>query len=127
MISRLQNTLTKEYLGIIWFTEEPLEKRPNPFYHLDYFLDGLMSKFLSNGKITKNTNLIFSTSFAHPFFLANIQFSESDKKKSLSEIIGLVGNKNGPFNRILIIGNSAKELHSYMDSHFKKFTFDYFI
>jgi len=127
MIGRLQNTLTKEYLGIIWTTEEPLEKRPYPFFYLDYFINGLISKFASNGKNNKNTNLMFSTSFGHPFFLAHIQENDPDKKKSLSEIINLVAIKNGPFNRILIIGNSGKDLHSFMESHFKKFTFDYFV
>lgn len=127
MIERLQNTLTKEYLGIIWATEAPLEKRPYPFFHLDYFLDGLMSNFLSCGKNKKNTSLLFSSSFGHPFFLAHFQENNPDKKKFLTEIMDLVAIKNGPFNRILIIGSSEKDLHSFMDSHFKKFTFDYFI
>src|SRR3990172_5685333 len=107
MIGRLQDILTKEYLGIIWTTEEPLEKRPHPFFNLDYFFNGLISKFISNGKKDKGPSLMFSSSFGHPFFLAHIQANDSDKKKSLSEIMDLVAVKNGPYNRILIIGNSG--------------------
>ena len=124
MIGRLQNTLTKEHLGIIWATDVPLERKPFPYFSLDYFLDGLISKFLSNGQSLKNTNLLFSTSFGHLFFLAHIMENDPDRKKFLSEIINLLETKKGPFNRILIIGNKGKELQSYMDSHFKKFTFD---
>lgn len=125
MIRRLQNILSKEYLGVIWETEGPLEERPYPFFHLDYFLDGLMTSFLSKGKNIRNTNLIFSNSYGHTFFLAHLQEKDPNKKKSLTEIIELFETKRSPFNRILIIGNKGKDLHTFMESHFKKFTFDF--
>ena len=69
MIEKLQDILTKEYLGIIWVTEGPLEQKPAPFFGLDYFLDGLLSKFLSNGKNVKNINLLFKASIYGIFIL----------------------------------------------------------
>ena len=125
MIRRLQKILSKEYLGVIWETEIPIEQRPYPFFCLDYFLDGLMSSFLSDGKNSGNKNLMFSNSYGHPFFIVHVQEKDPDKKKSLKEIIDLFETKRGPFNRILIIGNKGRDLHSFMDSHFKKFTFDF--
>jgi hypothetical protein len=126
MIEKLQDILTKEYLGIIWVTEGPLEQKPIPFFGLDYFLDGLLSKFLSKGKNLKNINLLFSKSFGHPFFLMQFQ-KNADFKKNIQDIMNLVGSSSGPFNRILIIGHNGVELQSLLDSQFKKFTFDYFI
>jgi hypothetical protein len=127
MIDKLQDMLTKEYLGIIWVTEGPLEQKPAPFFGLDYFLDGLLSKFLSKGKNVKNINLLFSKSFGHPFFLMQFQKNATDFKKNIQDIMNLVGSSSGPFNRILIIGHNGGELQTFLDSQFKKFTFDYFI
>ncbi len=121
-----QDALTKEYLGVIWVTEGPLENRPEPFYSLDYFLDGLLTGFLVNGNKNKNINLFFSKSFGHPFFLVQLQKHTSEFKLEFQDILNLVGSYKGPFNRILIVGKSGNDIQSYLDSHFKKFTFDFF-
>jgi hypothetical protein len=126
MIENLKDSLTKEYRGIIWVTEDSLEKKPKPFFDLDYFLNGLLSKFLNGGKNLKRINLLFSKSFGHSFFLIQSQKDVPDLKKDISEVMNLIEHHKGPFNRILILGKNLESFQSYLDSHFKKFTFDYF-
>ena len=82
---------------VLWVTDVPLAEKPFPFDELDYYVDGLLTKHLTNFKEDsdnqKNSDrkcLIATTSFSHPFFIVHINLQTKIKEDSISEIASTI-------------------------------------
>lgn len=123
---QLQEILTKEFLGVIWPSTKALSEKQPPFHGIDYFLDGLLTEFVSKVITLQEINLFFSTSYGHVFFLLQYQGKILDMKRHVPNLADLLKSYKGPYNKILIIGEQDTNLLSFLESHHKKFHFDFF-
>jgi|GEM_PF-5455028 len=81
-------------LGIFWFTNHSLTSFPEPFFDIDYLLDGLLSDHIE--KVEKNEiagqfpkHFFMSNNFGRPFFVAHLVKSPATLKDDIKNLMQL--------------------------------------
>jgi hypothetical protein len=90
----LKAALTPQVLGLFWITSTNLSQFPSPFLEMDYFLDGLLTRYIQQRQNRKKQtleekNFFVSESFGTPFFVAHLKDHESVLKE-LEELMELI-------------------------------------
>ena len=117
---RLQDKLSKDILGIIWITSNPIADRLKYFHALDYFVDGLLTEFYKQCHQGKNTsksnykkNFFLSRSFDEPFFIGHILSDESEESASIQEDLDELMKLTVPLktdkNKLLVIDDTKNQ------------------
>ena len=131
---QLQQLFSPKVICVFWITEVPLAKKPFPFDELDYYVDGLLTKHLTNFKeVSDNSNnldrkcLIATTSFSHPFFIVHINLQTKITEESISEIastIRKVGAKE--YDHVVVIQTKPSQLSGLIKKCFHDQQLEFF-
>lgn len=104
----ISNFISPNCCGIIWLTQDKVDISHPSVYELNYLLDGLLIKTLSEKTNDNDTNHFFlSENFGRPFFIGHVVDSSSAVKSindHVSMIIPLVTEKS----EIYILNQTAK-------------------
>jgi len=130
----LQQLLSPKVICALWLTEVPLTEKPFPFDELDYYVDGLLTKHLTNFKENadhqKNIDgkcLIASTSFSHPFFIVHINLQTKIKEDSISEIASTINKVcTTECNQVVVIQTKPNQLSSTIKKCFHDQQLEFF-
>lgn len=125
-ISKLTKLISPEVTGIIWPTEKGLKEFPEPFFDLDYFMDGIIKKYVNNDYVDQNNNIFYANSFESQIFLANIKISKDLNEVMKNILLSLLPKKQSKHN-ILIIWPDSKLKNQFKKSQYEDTEFTHYI
>ncbi len=104
----------------------PLEKKPFPFDELDYYVDGLLTKHLTNlacinlNKTNDTLCLIASNAFSHPFFIVHLNLQTIVKEDFIDEIASIINKTcTSEYDHLIVIQNKPNKLSNIIKKNFK--------
>ncbi|MDD0853970.1 hypothetical protein HBN50_12730 [Halobacteriovorax sp. GB3] len=91
VFSKLQTELMPGVAGLIWVTELPLTKRPAGHKELDYFFDGLLTRFEEQGNEEQSSSCTFfsTESFGENFSLAHVHGENKEIENQINNLASL--------------------------------------
>ena len=131
----LKAAISPQVLGLLWITPGPITTFPRPFAQIDYFLDGLLTRYVqqygqATGKdsssLKEKKNFFVTESFGSPFFVANLdRQKESSLNRELSELMSLIKPlmRQGK-NKILCLGEDCTKQVRHLQDHFEDCQFE---
>ena len=126
-ITTLQDSITPNISSILWLDDCYLTDRPKHTDDFDYFVDGLLAKYIFENKDNSeevDKNFFISSQFGEPFYLSFFNALSSKLEKNLSEIINIVkSNTESENKKVLIINNSNKNINHYLAKNFSEVDF----
>ncbi|MBT6324613.1 MAG: hypothetical protein HOJ35_01485 [Bdellovibrionales bacterium] len=125
-ISKLRKLISPEVTGIIWPTDIGLKEFPQPFFDLDYFMDGIITKYVNNDYVDQNNNIFYANSFDSQIFLANIKISNDLNEVMTNLLLSLLPQKQSKHN-ILIIWPDSKLKNQFKNSQYENTEFTHYI
>ncbi len=125
-ISKLTKLISPEVTGIIWPTNICLKDFPKPFLDLDYFMDGILTKYVNNDYIDKNNNIFYASSYNSKIFLANIKITTNLNEVIKNLLLSLLSKKQLKHN-ILIIWPDSELKSQFENSQYSNIEFTHYI
>jgi hypothetical protein len=106
MNKELLKSIHQDVAGIIWISADPLTRSTLHFNEIDYLLDGLISRRITNNvEFNKKTNLLLSKSFGEQFFV--LHTCQNDVQ--LSSYLDLIQKTNRSIIKVI---NTTEKQHS---------------
>jgi len=90
-IEHLSQHINPETRGIVWLTDELLDFNSPGAYEINYLLNGILTKSLSdsNHQDKHTNNFYLGENFGNPFFVAHAVINEKDDLSQLDDTINL--------------------------------------
>lgn len=126
-IITLQDSITPNVSSILWLDDCFLTDRPKNTDDFDYFVDGLLAKYIYENKESSekvDKNFFISSQFGEPFYLSYFNGESSKLEKNLAEIVNIVkSNTQSSSKKIIIINNSNKKINQFLAKTFSEVEF----
>jgi hypothetical protein len=117
---------TPDVLGVLWITNEELNRDLPAFSEFNYLFDGLISQYLYGqveDKHLERKNTFFTKNFNKLVFLVHSKFSSETKTELFEHMDILHYNQTEERRKILILDTANSELILQLKEKFPQFLF----
>lgn len=122
-IEKLQNKLNQHFRGILWITNESLDKHPKPFHALNYFLNGLLLKAEESHFLSEYKNLFCTKHFNKNFFLGHLDASICSLDTELISLMSWTKTQLQEGDKIMVLDQSGKHVKNALIKKYPKLSF----
>jgi hypothetical protein len=119
----LQDSITPEVLGIFWLTDSCLTERPHLFNELDYFCNGLLTRYQTETNNAQKKNFFVSKSYGAPLFLGQFQNSSNIEQEDFNQFMYLSKSLNSDKKTILLINLENTKYQDWLTQNFSEYNF----
>ncbi|MCO4792106.1 MAG: hypothetical protein KC493_00225 [Bacteriovoracaceae bacterium] len=123
--SEILEKFSQDFLGIIWVTKSSLENKPDFFETMDYLMDGVLTKFLSNESfVNSKKNLFIGKSFDRPFFLIHLEENLQKILEESKNLLKISLKEDEPRKKFLVINNTNARISKELSKSFPGLEFE---
>jgi hypothetical protein len=118
-LETLQDFITKDFVGVLWFSIEPLDQKPALFSSFDYFFDGLLLKKINTEKtIEANYQTFFTKHFNQDFVLGHLDANNINWQNDLGKFVDYLKVINTEKRKLGVINFTTHKVTEYLQKKY---------
>jgi hypothetical protein len=118
-LETLQDFITNDFAGVVWFSIEPLSEKPPLFSSFDYFFDGLLFKKINTQETSvTNYQTFFTKHFNQDFVLAHLDANNSNWQNDLGKFVDYFKVINTAKRKLAVVNYTTHKVAEYLEKKY---------